>query len=196
MRPLSGRCDRPLLGSASNVANVIDRLPFSSRESNVAVPGGTVRILPFQIVVTVSVTPLGRSTLEATVPRFPAVLDTGFNRAFLLQEQHLLDWAGLQPEGLSWLEEITAYGRTIPVFAGGVWLHRNKPRTRDPAPRRRPFRIQLSPGIAVCPREMGQPRLPLFGLRALFVANLELLVSWTGKEDPAGYVTLRTPRKR
>jgi hypothetical protein len=47
--------------------------------------------LPFQIVLTVSVTPLARPSLEALVPRFPAVLDTGFNRALLLQEQHLLD---------------------------------------------------------------------------------------------------------
>jgi hypothetical protein len=46
------------------------------------------------------------------------------------------------------------------------------------------------------PARDGTTRLPLLGLRALFVANLELLVSWTGKEDPAGYVTLRTPRKK
>jgi hypothetical protein len=178
------------------VANVIDRLPFSSRESTAAVPGGTVRILPFQIALTISVTATEQGSLDAKVPRFPAVLDTGFNRAFLLQEQHLLDWARLQPEELSWIEEITAYGRTIPVFTGNVWLHRNQPGTRNLAPRRAPFCIPLAPGIAVCPRDVGQPRLPLLGTRALFLGNLELLIGWTGKEDPIGQVTLRTPRKK
>jgi hypothetical protein len=178
------------------MANVIDRLPFSSVETAVAVPGGTVRILPFQIVLLVSITPKGRRNLPADAPRFPAVLDTAFNREFLLQEQHLLEWAELVPDGLVPVDELVAYRRPIPILAANVWLHRNRPGRTQGAPRRHPVCIHIDPGIAVCPSGVGQPRLPLLGIRALFLANLQLLVDWDGQGDDAGYVSLRSPRRQ
>jgi hypothetical protein len=176
--------------------SIIDRLPISSGETAAAVPGGTVRILPFQIALSVSITPKGQLHLPMDAPRFPAVLDIGFNREFLLQEQHLSDWTGLPPDRLVPVDELVAYGRPIPILAANVWLHRNRPGTREGSSRRLPFCLHIDPGIAVCPAGVVQPRLPLLGLRALFLANLQLVIDWDGGGDDAGYVSLRTPRRR
>jgi hypothetical protein len=153
----------------------------------IAVAGGTVDLMPFQIVLSVSITPKGISPTRDT-PRFPAVVDNGCNLTFLLQERHLNAWARLQRAKLKKVGERHPYGKQSPVHAANVWLHPNTPGTRNDAANARPFCIHLDPGIVVCSDDVRQPRLPLLGLPALSFGQLQLLFHWGRQKS----VTLRT----
>ena len=72
---------------------VLRKLPFFDRVTTRPVPGGAVSILPYQIVLSVSIASTAEEQLHPRALRFPAVLDTGFNKAFLLREEHLTKWA-------------------------------------------------------------------------------------------------------
>jgi hypothetical protein len=158
--------------------HIISKLPFFDRTTSQAVPGGTVSVLPFQIVLSTSITRRAERALHPRAPRFPALLDTAFNNTFLIREEHLIRWAGLQLQHFPPVDEITAYGQKVPVVRANVWLQPNVPGKREDDTQRPPFCIQLDPGIAVCPRGMTQPRLPLLGMRALFVADLQMSFHW------------------
>jgi hypothetical protein len=158
---------------------ILRKLPFFDRASSFPVPGGGVSISPYQIALSVSLASEAEQTLDPRAPRFPAVLDTGFNNTFVLQEQQLNAWAGLRREHLFQVGEMTIYGKKVPVFRAAVWLHPNTPGKREDAPRRAPFCIHLSPGIAVCPRGMTEPRLPLLGMRALAAGDLQMAFRWS-----------------
>jgi hypothetical protein len=160
------------------VPRILRKIPFFDRVTTVPAPGGTVRALPYQLVLSVSLAAKAERALHPGTPRFPAVLDTAFNGGFLLQEEHLGQWAGLRREHLVPVDEITVYGRKVPVLRGNVWLHRNVPGKREDAVGLQPFCIHLDPGIAVCPRGLGQPRLPLLGLRGLFLGDLQMSFHW------------------
>jgi len=90
----------------------------------------------------------------------------------------LNQWAGLRREHLVPVDTITAFGRRVPVLRGNVWLHGNVPGKREEAIGVRPFCIHLDPGMALCPRGLAQPRLPLLGLRALFLGDLQMSFHW------------------
>ncbi len=157
---------------------ILRKLPFFNRVTTRPVPGGTVPILPYQIVLSVSIAPTGEEELHPRALRFPAVLDTGFNKAFLLREEHLNQWAGLRREHLRQIGEITAYGQKVPLFRGNLWFHRNVAGWLEEASNLSPFCVDLNRGIAVCPAGMTQPRLPLLGLRGLAAANVQLSFHW------------------
>jgi hypothetical protein len=157
---------------------IIRNLPFFDRVTSWPVSGGRVSILPLQVTLSVSLTGQREPTLHPRAFRFPAVLDTGFNKTFLIQEDHLNHWAGLRREHFVQAEEMTFRGKKVPVFRADIWLHPNIPGKRDDAPGRPPFRIRLYPGIAVSPRGMGEPRLPLLGMRALFLGDLQMSFRW------------------
>jgi hypothetical protein len=157
---------------------IVRKRPFFKRRTSWQVAGGAVPILPFQIALSVSIAHNRERVLHPLTPRFPAVLDTGFNNTFLLREEHLQDWAGLRREHLAPAGEMTARGKKVPVFRAHVWLHPNVPGTREELPGGRPFCIELDPGLAVCPRGMTEPRLPLLGMRALFLGNLQMSFRW------------------
>jgi hypothetical protein len=170
------------------MTTIIRKLPLSEVRTSIRVPDGTtVPILPMQIVLSVSIAPNDVLTLPSQTPIFPAVLDTGFNRAFLLQEQHLMAWAGLRREQLTQVGIIHAYGKPSPLYAANVWLHPNKPGERAIALNRKPFCVYLDPGIGVCPRRVTQPRLPLLGLPTLMFGDLQIVFHWRRKA-----VSLRT----
>jgi hypothetical protein len=160
------------------VPKIIRKLPLFERVTTMPVPGGTVAVLPHQIVLSVSIAAKTERVPHPNTPRFPAVLDTAFNGGFLLQEEHLNQWAGLRREHLVPVDEITAFGRKVPVLRGNVWLHANVPGKRADAVGLRPFCIHLDPGIAVCSRGLARPRLPFLGLRALFLGDLQMSFHW------------------
>jgi hypothetical protein len=168
------------------VAVVIRKLPFS-RAQTVSVPGGSVDVLPYQIAVWVSVAPKYDRALRADMPRFPAVLDTGFGGSFLLREHHLIRWAGLRREHLREVDSMRVYGVNIPVHAANVWVHPNVPGTREPAANAEPFCIRLDPGVGVCPPGLDRPRLPLLGMRGLFFGDLQIGFNWN-----RSHATVRT----
>jgi hypothetical protein len=164
------------------------KLPLPDRATSVVVPGGTVDILPYQIVLSVSITHKGVASLHPNSPHFPAVLDTAFNGAFLLQDEHLNQWAGVRREHFRMVDVMHPYSREVPIHAANIWIHCNEPGRRDVSLSLPPFRIKLDPGIGVCPRGLGRPRLPLLGLRALQLADLQLYFHWR-KQSVSLYTT-------
>jgi hypothetical protein len=157
---------------------IIRQLPIPVAPTPVSVPGGTVTILPFQVVVSVSLTSPRVRVLDPATSRFPAVIDTGFNNALLLQEQQLHAWTGLRREHLVRVDAATAYGQAVAVHAAKVWVHRNVAGRREDAAGTLPFGVLLDPGVLVCPPAVRKPRLPLLGMRMLSCADLQLLFDW------------------
>ena len=172
------------------MSRLLHRLPFSSVTEEVAVRGERVRVRGFQIIVWVSVTPDDLTGWEPALPRLPAILDTGHNHDFSIQRRHLLRWAGLSPERLASVGAIRDRGKRIPLLAADLWLHRNRPDSREPAEDHEPYRLNLPQGIAVYPDADDFPRLPLLGLRALVQNELRRTIDGRGR-----CVGLRTPRR-
>jgi hypothetical protein len=173
------------------VPHVLHQLPIFRTRNALTLPGGAVLpILPYQIILWVSLAHKGQRSLSANTPRFPVVLDPGFNHNFLIQERHLFQWAGLHPAHFRVLDRLHAYGQEVPLHAANIWVHRNKAGERDTFLALPPFCLELDSGIGICPPVLAKPRLPLLGLRALFSADLQLAL-----DCHRGYLSLRTARR-
>lgn len=173
------------------MARILRNLPFFEDQRTVRIPEGPVVTLKHhQIMVWVSLTPSELATPPTPLPRFPAILDTGFNDTFLMQEAHLRSWAGLAPDDVTVLDFITVSGRELPLLDADVWIHPNSPGHRDQISRGVPFRLELSTGIGLTPFSMSTPRLPLLGMLALRRAKLHLHVDFE-----SCHISLHSPRR-
>jgi len=173
------------------VPTIIRDLPYFEKHTPITVRGREIRVHSYQIVLWVSVTHAAVETLDPNTPRFPAVFDPGFTHNFLIREDQLLQWAGLRSEHLAEQGQIKPYDEAVPLRAANVWLHPNLPGERDKFSDAPPFCLELDSDIGVCPSAMVRaPRLPLLGLRALQLADLEVLIN----RRPFR-VTIRTRRK-
>lgn len=153
--------------------HILRQLPFHDATSDIEVAGEVVPVRPYQVVVWVSLSV--RDVLDRDAPRFPAVLDTGHNHNFSIQERQLVAWAGLRPEALGRLGAVLVNRQEVPLVGGHLWVHRNRPGTADLLPR--PYRMELPQGIALYPEGMpGAPRLPLLGLRGVVTNKLRLTI--------------------
>jgi hypothetical protein len=74
---------------------------------------------------------------------FPAVLDTGFNDNFLIREQQLIDWAGLSPQGMPVVGHLRVEGQQVPLRDADVWIHPNRPGSRDEFAGKPAFCVEL-----------------------------------------------------
>jgi hypothetical protein len=170
---------------------ILRNLPFYDDFTTVEVQGRGYRILPRQIIVWVSLGFKGLKSLGAGTPRFPAVLDIGFTDNFLIHQQLLRGFAGLEPEHLRRLDErLRAHERQIPLHAANTWIHPNRPGERDRFRDVAPFLLELHRGIGVPTGTDLYPRLPLLGARALRGAGLRLFVDYN-----RCLVDLTTPRR-
>lgn len=159
------------------MATILRWFPFFEAHTTASVPGGRVTVRPFQIIVWVSLHPMGRPDLPPLAPRFPAILDSGHSHNFSITEEHLFRWAGFAPGSLRTLGSIRIAGRRVPLLAANVWIHRNQTGKRDAFANRPAFYVPLDSGIAVYPQGTpAVPRLPLLGLRGLRRADLQLHV--------------------
>jgi hypothetical protein len=105
---------------------LLDRSPFPAQADEVAVRGERVRIRADQIIVWVSLS--ARSVVQqspAAVP-FPAVLDTGQNYSFSIQERHLIEWAGLRAESLGRRGQARDRLQRVVLRYGNNWIHANE----------------------------------------------------------------------
>src|SRR5205085_1672063 len=109
---------------------ILRRNPFFASETTAPTPNGEVAIRAYQIIVWVSVLVKGDSPEQGT-PRFPAVVDTGNNHNFSLQEEHLIQWSGNDIASLRRLGRISIGNLNLPLLAANVWLYRNLPGQRD-----------------------------------------------------------------
>jgi hypothetical protein len=178
---------------------VVQNLPYSAKEEKLQMQGGVeARLLPRQIVIWVSLTrPEGRP--NENTPRFPAIFDTGFNGNFLIQEQHLLEWAGISPgvldllgSGSGW----TSDGKTISFkrLDAKVWIYKNLSgsRLQRDLESVAHFALQRLPepevGIGVALPGVIFPRLPLLGVLSLEISSIEATFKF-----PERTVSLQTP---
>jgi hypothetical protein len=161
------------------MASIVRQLPFSDRATTVQVGGGSFPVLPNQVVVWVSLGRAGQRTFDPRTPRLPAVLDTGFTDNFLIHEQQLRQFAGLD---LQWLTrypaDLRAQGRRIAIHMAYLSIHCNRPGERDTFTRTMPFLLEPDRGIGVCSDPDAFPRLPLLGARALRKGRLELRIDY------------------
>ena len=72
------------------MATLIRKLPFYEKRTIVRVAGQDVLILPRQIIVWVSIESPELASIGPDAPRFPAVLDNGYNEDFLIRQEQVL----------------------------------------------------------------------------------------------------------
>lgn len=155
---------------------ILDRLPISMEGTSLRFGDRHVKARRNQIVVWVSVH-LGQVVdPEANIPRFPALLDTGNNFGFSIQDRHLREWAGIARASLERIGGIEIDGDVVGRREAAVWLHPNVPGRQAAAVDGRPYRMRMSQGIVVYPPDADPPgpRLPLLGLPALLDSDLDL----------------------
>lgn len=161
------------------MTRIIHELPYFEKPTSAQVHGRSVPVKREQIVLWVSVADLGLEELDPHTPRIPAILDTGCNHNFVINQRQLTAWAGIHPDYLPKLANVRVGGERVAQFAANIWLHPNVPRERDELTSGPPFRLELSPGIAVHPAKEGEPvhpRLPLLGLRAFQREGLRIAI--------------------
>ncbi len=145
--------------------------PIPETAGWVATPDGTAQVMPYQIVVRVSIAAKKVITFPADAPRFPAVLDTVNNHNFAIRHEQFDRWTGLSlpKRGL-----VNVGGRIIPLYAANVWIH---PDLGDP------FRLRMDEGIVVYPPDVANPaRLPILGLRSIVRSGLTLWIDGKSKD--------------
>ncbi len=112
------------------MTTILLRLPLSDLTRHVEAPNHEViAIRPRQIAVWVSLVPPEVIVLPRKTPAFPAVLDTGFNDSFLIQQQHVEKGASLEPFALRQTDVMQVYRMSAPIVACNVWLLATEPGT-------------------------------------------------------------------
>jgi hypothetical protein len=164
---------------------ILNRLPFSKSPSVVSTPDGVAEVKPYQIVVTVSLAARRLMELPPGSPQFPAILDIGTNHNFAIRSELFERWARVR---LRQRGKVRIRREYAPLLTGSVWIHPNRPGTRDfaegPA-----IPLEMPEGLIVFPENAPNPaRLPILGLRALVRNHLKLIID--GKRCE---VTLKTP---
>jgi hypothetical protein len=94
---------------------ILDRLPIARLDTLAFVGAENVRLKKDEIIVWVSVTRKTNVAWNPATPRFPAIVDTGHTHNFAIQHQHLVRWAGIQPELLKPIGSIRHDGKRLPL---------------------------------------------------------------------------------
>jgi hypothetical protein len=158
---------------------IIDSSPLSS-PAWISLPHGQrIEFLSRQTIVWLSVTPPTFIALPSQWPRFPAVVDSGFNSTFLMSEQQLSTWAGLETQRLQSPPAArvgipVVHGRPARLFDALVWIHPNRAETTELAEHVEPFALYAEPGIMISPPSRSLARLPLVGIKLIEDNGLQL----------------------
>jgi hypothetical protein len=177
------------------MTKILDRLPIVEKATSLQFGDKYITVRRDQIRVWVSIDLAGLLRPEKNIPRIPALLDTGNNFDFSLQHRHLREWAGIDPQLLTCLGDLTIEGQTVPRREATVWLYPNVPGKSEVAVDRPPYRLEIEKGIAVYPEDADPPgpRLPLLGLPFLLNNDLD---GWIDPEWRHVTVQTRTWRRR
>jgi hypothetical protein len=158
---------------------ILDRLPFVPEHYELDIRGDLLRIRPFQIIIQLSISGIWK--WDTGAPIIPALLDTGNYHNFSIQEHQLIRWVGVHPQALPLLGAMREAGRTPSLRFADIWIHRNKPGSRDLRVGA-PSLLAQREGIAVYPDDgSNYPRLPLLGLRGIIKNNPKLVIDGKGK---------------
>lgn len=165
---------------------ILNRLPIDGEHVSSSIPNVPLYLKPFQIGIRVSI--LDEPNWDSRALIIPALLDTGNNHNFSIQDRHLIRWAGIHPESLRYLGVIRDREHSPSLRFARIWIHRNRRGSRDLI-QCEPFLLRLEEGIAIYPSDQSNyPRLPLLGLRAIIKNQLKLVID--GKRKHA---SLRSP---
>jgi hypothetical protein len=162
---------------------ILDRLPISADRTSLQFGDRYVTIHANQIPVWVGVHLPGMLVPEGNTPRFPALLDTGNNFSFSVQDRHLREWAGIDPGLLEVRGHIAVEGKVVTRRDATVWLYPNLPGRQNAAESGRPLRLSMRKGIAVYTEDAVPPgpRLPLLGLPAFLDNDLDFWLDPEGR---------------
>lgn len=169
---------------------ILNRLPYFIAPSRLTVAAEEVRIKPYQIIIWVSIGPPNVLQWHRKTPVLPAILDTGNNHNFSINERHLVRWAGVHPESLRLIAATREHGQRIPLRGADLWLHPNRYGKRERQSEAEPYRLTLAEGIVVYPESTEEPRLPLLGLRALTHNKLRAVI-----DGAMRHLTVTTPTR-
>jgi hypothetical protein len=90
-----------------------------------------------------------------------------------IRREHLERWARLP---LRHRGRVRILGEELPLLAGSVWVHPNRPGTTDLSDGQ-PIQLEMPEGLIVYPEGVFNPaRLPIIGLRALVHNHLTLMM--------------------
>jgi hypothetical protein len=174
------------------VPTIIKDLPYDSDSfyENSVDPQHWPSIRLHQIWLSVSITVPEKDweDFDPKPPRFYALLDIGYSGNFSIRQKALEDLAHLEQRMLVPVDSLPINGKDIPHFDANVWIHRNKPASRDEALNERPFCLALNGGVAVF-KKRSRPKQwpPLLGLKALDDNGIQLLI-----DGERGLVSMRT----
>jgi hypothetical protein len=100
---------------------IIQDLPYFENERKVDVPDGQqFGIRRHQIVVWISLTDMSQALFNQSTPRFPALIDTGFNHNLLIQARHVVRWARIKPRSLDLLKTRAVWGIMTKLYEASL----------------------------------------------------------------------------
>jgi hypothetical protein len=138
-----------------------------------------VEVLQPKIIVGISLTPPSVINFTASSLVFPAILDTGCNTGFEIDENHLELWTGTHRRRFDRIGRYSPPGRrSFVTRSANIWIHLEPytgPRFVGP---RMPFHLVTTDEITVMDRSGTEPypRFPLLGLQALVDNRLQAMV--------------------
>lgn len=166
---------------------LLDCSPFSDKSDEIVICGERVHLRSNQIILWLTLSLHRAAPPSHTARPFPAILDTGHNHTFSINERHLHAWAGLRLDSMNPLAAIRDRVQRIVLRAASIWVHPNSNGSRERLADKPPIEINADTGIAVYPGN-DFPRLPILGLRAIAENGLILKI-----DGPRRQATLWTP---
>lgn len=158
---------------------ILRELPLRRVPEQIGLGDRVYRVRAFQPVAFVSVVVAGVEKHDERLPKFPALIDTGFNGEFAIREEQLREWAGIDPRLLTLMRSGEASRGKCHYLRANLWPYKNVRRSRALA-QSRPILIEIDGGIQVFPVTNlptdVRPDMPLVGVKALCTNRLRLVV--------------------
>jgi hypothetical protein len=93
---------------------ILARLSIAEEGWRIPTPDGAEDVLPYQIIVRVSITSDDVPVCTSDAPAIPAILDTGHNHNFAIRREHWDRWIRWAPRRIG---QINVGGSIVPLFA-------------------------------------------------------------------------------
>ncbi len=122
----------------------LDRPPIMGRSSSLGFGARFTTVHRDQILVWVRVDSAGTLRAPENLPSFPALLDTGNNFDFSVQDRQLREWGGIEPDSLAVLGHVAINGQFVMRREATVWLYSNVPGKLEPALGVKPFPLRMT----------------------------------------------------
>ena len=98
---------------------ILDRLPIQDQPTSLRFGAKYITVRRDQVLVWMSVHLARMLEPETSIPKFPALLDTGNNFGFSIPERQLREWAGIDPGLMAILGDAEINGQVVACEAAG-----------------------------------------------------------------------------